>query len=136
MNIVVIDAQGGGIGKSIVEQLKKALPEQKLIAIGTNTIATAAMMRAGADQGATGENAIRVTAAKADIILGPIGLVLCDAMLGEITAVMACAVGSSPARKILIPNNRCQVYIAGNTVPALSDAIADAVKEVIRIVRG
>ena len=97
MNVIVIDAQGGGVGKQLIEQLKRALPEQKITAVGTNALATAAMLRAGADQGATGENAVRVCAAQADLILGPMGLVLCDAMLGEITPAMAVAVGASSA---------------------------------------
>ena len=82
MKIVVMDAQGGGIGRMLVEGVKKALPDQPVIAVGTNALATTAMLKAGADQGATGENAIRVCAASADLILAPIGMVLCDAMLG------------------------------------------------------
>lgn len=136
MNIVVMDAQGGGIGRMLVEQLKAALPDQPLTAVGTNALATAAMLKAGADQGATGENAVRVTAAGADLILGPIGLVLCDAMLGEITGTMACAVGSSRAKKILVPMNRCQVSVAGSVRQTMAEAVADAVAQAVRFVRG
>ena len=89
MKIVILDAQGGGMGRQLVEGLKKALPNQPLIAVGTNALATAAMLRAGADQVATGENAVVVCAGMADLILCPIGMVLCDAMLGEVTANMA-----------------------------------------------
>lgn len=136
MNIVVIDAQGGGMGRMLVEALKKALPEQPIIAVGTNALATAAMIRAGADQGATGENAIRVCAGRADLILAPIGLVLCDAMLGEVTAAMACAIGSSPAHKILIPVSRCQVSVVGTVKQTLAEAVEAAVAEAVTRVRG
>ena len=129
MNIVVMDAQGGGMGKLLVEQLKKALPEHHLIAVGTNAMATAAMLRAGADQGATGENSVRVAAAQADLILGPIGIVLCDAMLGEVTQTMACAIGASPAHKILVPVSKCQVTVAGTRKMTMGEAVALAVQE-------
>ncbi len=113
MKIVILDAQGGGLGKMLVESLKKALPEQPLIAVGTNALATSAMLRAGADQVATGENAVVVCATQADLILCPIGMVLCDAMLGEVTATMALAVGRSRAHKIFLPVSRCQATVAG-----------------------
>lgn len=129
MNVVVMDAQGGGMGRQLIERLKQALPGQRLIAVGTNALATAAMLRAGADQGATGENAVIVCARQADLILGPIGLVLCDAMLGEITAPMAAAVGSSPAHKILVPVSRCQVTVAGTAKMTMAEAVDAAVRE-------
>lgn len=135
MNVVVIDAQGGGVGKQLIEQLKQALPEQKITAVGTNALATAAMLRSGADQGATGENAVRVCAAQADLILGPTGLVLCDAMLGEITAEMALAIGRSPAHKILVPMSRCQLTVAGISPMTAGEAIAAAVEETLRRIR-
>lgn len=131
MKVVIIDAQGGGMGKQLIEQLKRALPQQKLIAVGTNALATAAMLRAGADQGATGENAIRVCAAQADLILGPMGIVLCDAMLGEITAEMALAIGRSPAHKILVPVSRCQVTVAGVPAMTMAEAVETAVQEAV-----
>ncbi|MDO4483073.1 MAG: DUF3842 family protein [Clostridia bacterium] len=133
MNVVVIDAQGGGIGKQLVEQLKAALPAQKIIAVGTNSLATAAMLRAGADQGATGENAIRVCARNADLILCPIGMVLCDAMLGEVTGDIACAIGSSKAHKILVPVSRCQTTVAGCTAATMADAVRDAVSAAVKM---
>lgn len=129
MRIVVMDAQGGGIGRLLVERLKRAMPEQPVIAVGTNALATAAMLRAGADQGATGENAMIVCAAKADLILAPIGLVLCDAMLGEVTEAMACAIGRSPAHKILLPVSRCQVSVAGAQKLPPAEAVELAVAE-------
>ena len=129
MKVIVMDAQGGGMGKLLVEGLKRAMPEQKVIAVGTNALATSAMLRAGADQGATGENAVVVCAAQADLILAPIGMVLCDAMLGEVTAAMACAVGKSPAHKILVPVSRCQTSIAGAQKLSMAEAVEWAVAE-------
>ena len=135
MRIVIMDAQGGGVGRLLVEGLKRALPDQTLIAAGTNALATSAMLRAGADQGATGENAIVVCARQAELILAPIGMVLCDAMLGEVTAAMAAAVGSSPAHKILIPISRCQTTIAGLPALTLSEAVSAAVQTAVGLVR-
>ncbi len=111
--ITIIDGQGGKMGKTLIEQLKKRMPEQEIYAIGTNSIATAAMLKAGADYGATGENPCIVNARDSDIIVGPIGIVFADALLGEITPSIATAVGSSKAYKILIPTNRCNHYIVG-----------------------
>ena len=98
MNILVIDAQGGGIGKQIVSALKKRYPEQYITAVGTNSLATSAMLKAGADVAATGENPVIVCSRKADVIVGPVGIVIADALLGEITAAMATAEnpGSDP----------------------------------------
>ena len=135
MRLVVMDAQGGGIGKMLVSGLKQAMPEQPVIAAGTNALATSAMLRAGADQGATGENAIAVCAAQAELILAPIGMVLCDAMLGEVTAVMANAIGRSAAHKILVPINRCQTTIAGLPATTLAEAVADAVRKAVELCR-
>lgn len=136
MNVVVMDAQGGGIGKMVIEQLKRELPGQPVIAVGTNALATAAMLRAGADQGATGENAVTVCAQNADIIIGPIGMVLCDAMLGEVTHAMAAAVGRSRAHKILIPVSKCQVTVAGAQPLNRAEAVDAAVKEALRRIQG
>lgn len=129
MLIVVMDAQGGGVGKLVVEQIKRAMPDQSVTAVGVNALATAAMLRAGADQGATGENAVRVMAQKADVIIAPIGMVLCDAMLGEVTAAMACAVGASDAHKILLPMNRCSAVIPGYPKQTMQETAAAAVRE-------
>ena len=128
MKIVIMDAQGGGIGRMLVEQLKRECPQQPLTAIGTNAAATAAMLKAGADQGATGANAVRVNAANADIIIAPIGMLLADGMMGEVTPAMAVAIGRSPARKILIPSPRCGVQVAGGGALSTSAAIAAAVR--------
>ena len=113
MKITIIDGQGGKIGQTVIEQLKKRHPELELYAIGTNGIATSAMLKAGADYGATGENPAIVNAQNSDIIVGPIGIVFANSLLGEITPAIATAVGSSPAFKILIPVNRCSHYIVG-----------------------
>ena len=123
--------QGGGMGRQLVEGLKKALPNQPLIAVGTNALATAAMLRAGADQVATGENAVVVCAGMADLILCPIGMVLCDAMLGEVTANMALAVGRSKAHKILLPVSRCQASVAGAPKMSMAEVVAKAVEETV-----
>ena len=136
MKILVIDAQGGGMGRMLVEGLKRALPEQPVTAVGTNALATSAMLKAGADQAATGENAIRVCAAAAEIILAPIGMVLADAMLGEVTADMAVAIGRSPAHKILLPVSRCQTTVAGVGRMTMAEAVERAVAEAVSRIRG
>lgn len=118
MNVLVIDAQGGGIGRQLVSGIKEKIPSASVTAVGTNSAATSAMLKAGADIAATGENAVKVGARKADVIVGPIGIVIADSLYGEITPEMAVAVGSSDAKKILIPINHCDNVIAG--VPDLS----------------
>ena len=136
MRIVVMDGQGGGMGKAVVEQLRAQCPEQVILAVGTNSLATLAMLRAGATQGATGENAVIVNAAHADLIIGPIGLVLADALMGEVTERMAAAVGRSPAHKILIPTVRCQVTVAGTEKLSPTAAVADAVRAAVARLNG
>lgn len=113
MNILVMDAQGGGIGKQVVAAVRKRFPAVTITAVGTNTAATSAMLRAGADEGATGENAVVVCCRRADVIIGPVGIVIADALLGEVTPRMAVAVGQSAARRILIPVNHCANFIVG-----------------------
>lgn len=129
--ILVIDAQGGGIGKQIISALKKSSPQQWITAVGTNNMATAAMLKAGADEAATGENAVIVCARRADLIIGPVGIVIADSMLGEITPCMAAAVGQSDAERLLIPVNHCSNYIVG--VPDLS--MGQLIEAVVREVR-
>ena len=113
MNILVIDAQGGGIGKQVVTAVRTRFPDVTITAVGTNAAATTAMLRAGADEGATGENAAVVCCRRADVIIGPVGIVIADALLGEVTPRMAVAVGQSAAKRILIPVNHCANFIAG-----------------------
>lgn len=131
--ILVIDGQGGKIGKMLVEQIKARLPEAPLVAIGTNSVATATMLKAGADAGATGENPVIVNARQADIIVGPIGIIVADALLGEITPRMAQAVCQSRAQKVLLPVNRCQTTIVGLKDITLNEVVALAVTEVERL---
>lgn len=121
--ITIIDGQGGKIGKTIIEQLKKSHPGQELYAIGTNAMATAAMLKAGADYGATGENPCIVNAKDSDIIIGPIGIVIANALLGEITPQIAVAIGESKAYKILIPMNKCNHHVVGCKDNGLADNI-------------
>lgn len=133
MKITIIDGQGGKMGKTVIEQLKKSHPDLELYAIGTNSIATAAMLKAGADHGATGENPCIVNAQDSDIIIGPIGIVLANALLGEITPAIATAIGASKAYKILIPVNRCNHHIVGCRETSLTDYIRMVCEEVDRI---
>ncbi len=130
MKITIIDGQGGKMGKSVVEQLKKRHPKLELYAIGTNVLATSAMLKAGADYGATGENPCIVNAQDSDIIIGPIGIVFANSLLGEITPAIATAVGASKAFKILIPVNRCNHWIAGCEEAGLSEYIQQVCEKV------
>lgn len=128
MEILVIDGQGGGVGRSLVEELKKRYPDYKLIAVGTNSAATANMLRGGyADAAATGENAVVFNSSRADVIVGPAGIVMANAMYGEITPKMAEAISSSPAELVLIPMNHCRATIVGVAEKRLSEYILDAV---------
>ena len=123
MKITIIDGQGGKMGKAVIEQLKKRHPELQLYAIGTNSAATTSMMKAGADFGATGENPCIVNAKNSDIIIGPIGIVMANSLLGEITPAIATAIGDSHAFKILIPVNRCNHYVVGCQEAGLGEYI-------------
>lgn len=134
MRIAVIDGQGGGIGKTLVEKLRRELPEDaEIIALGTNSLATSFMIKAGANEGATGENAIVANAGKVDIILGAIGIIAANSMLGELTPLMAKAIAESPARKILLPLNRCSIEIVGvdksEPMPHLVDKAVQSVRD-------
>lgn len=129
MNILMIDAQGGGIGKQVVTAIKRDLPQIEITAAGTNSTATTAMLKAGADHAATGENAVIVGCRKADVIIGPIGIVIADAMFGEVTPAMALAVGQSVARRLLIPVNHCDNIIVGISDLSIGRLIDSVVKE-------
>ena len=131
--IVVIDGQGGKIGSLLVGKLKAEVKTGEIYAIGTNSIATSAMMKAGADFGATGENPAVVNCRNADIIVGPVGIVVADSLLGEITPVMAAAIGGSNAQKVLLPTNRCNNYIVGARDLPIGDLINAAIEHVISI---
>ena len=135
MNILVMDAQGGGIGKQVVTAVRTRFPDVTITAVGTNAAATTAMLRAGADEGATGENAAVVCCRRADVIIGPVGIVIADAMLGEVTPRMAVAVGQSAAKRILIPVNHCTNFIAGVadlSVGRLVDSVVAGLEKTIR----
>ena len=130
MKIMVVDAQGGGVGRQLVTELKKTLPDAEIRAVGTNSAATAAMLKAGADIAATGENAVIVGARSADVIVGPIGIVVADSLYGEITPAMAAAIGACSGKRVLIPINHCDNIIAGVPDLNLGHLVAAAVKEI------
>ena len=129
--IVVIDGQGGKIGSLIVGRLKAEAGQCEIYAIGTNSIATSAMMKAGADFGATGENPVIVNCRKADIIVGAVGIVIANSFIGEITPAMATAIGQSGAHKILLPVNRCNNYIVGARDLPVPDLIDAAIAQIL-----
>lgn len=131
--IIVIDGQGGGIGRALIAAIAQRLPEGvQLLCVGTNAMATAAMLKAGAQRGATGENAVRWAAAHADVIAAPIALVLADSMMGEITADMAACVGASRAQRILVPTERCGTHVAGVRGMSLQELVEDAAAQALR----
>lgn len=129
MNVLIIDAQGGGIGRQLVAAVKKSLPDAVITAVGTNSAAASAMLKAGADHAATGENAVIVGCRKADVIIGPIGIVIADALYGEITPAMALAVAQSGAKRILIPVNHCDNIVVGVEDLSVGKLLQDVVRE-------
>ena len=131
--IIVIDGQGGKIGSLLVSRLKAEPGRYEIYAIGTNSIATSAMMKAGADFGATGENPAVVNCRNADIIVGPIGIVVADSLVGEITPAIAAAVGQSGAQKVLLPINRCNNYIVGVRDLPINELIDAAIRHITSI---
>ena len=131
---VILDGQGGGIGAQLARLLSKQLPEGwELLAVGTNVSATAAMLKAGASQGATGENAVIYNAARADLILGPIGLILANGIMGEVSPAMASAGSGAAAAKILIPTSTCGVYVAGTEQLRLEDYLRQAAETALSL---
>lgn len=136
MNILVMDAQGGGIGKQVVTAVRTRFPDVTITAVGTNAAATTAMLRAGADEGATGENAAVVCCRRADVIIGPVGIVIADAMLGEVTPRMAVAVGQSAAKRILIPVNHCDNYVVGIADVPVGTLVQSAAQKVKALCEG
>ena len=127
--ILVIDGQGGNIGRQLVKMISERFSDVELIAVGTNSIATENMLKAGAKSAATGENAVVVSSRRADIIIGPIGIVIADALMGEVTEKMAAAVGSAEALRILIPMNRCDTIIAGLAGSSPAAYLQDAMEK-------
>lgn len=136
MNLLIIDGQGGGIGRQLVAAIKSAMPKQPLMAVGLNAAATAAMLKAGADSAATGENAVVVACRRAEVILGPVGIVIADALMGEMTPRAAKAVGQSKARRILIPVNHCDSVVVGVEDVPMGILLQKAVEEVLRTCAG
>lgn len=135
MKLMVMDGQGGGIGAAVIKALRQSVGlDAEILALGTNSIATANMMKAGANRGGTGENAIRCTSRIADVIIGPLGILMTNAMMGEVTAEMASAVSSSAATKILIPLTQEKVQlvgVSGEPLPHLVNQVIDMVKEMM-----
>ncbi len=130
MNILVIDGQGGRLGRKLAEGIRKACPDAHITAVGTNSMATENMMNSGCvDQLATGENAVIVACRTAQIIVGPFGIATADAMMGEISPTMANAVASSNAYRVLIPMNLCNTYVAG-VVKGSAAILEDAVNHI------
>jgi len=129
--IMVIDAQGGGIGKQLVGMIREKNLSVEILAVGTNSIATSSMLKAGATHAACGENSVIVGARTSDVILGPIGIVIADSMYGEITPAMASAIGQSTASKILIPINHCDNYVVGVDNLNMKELLGEAVNKLI-----
>lgn len=136
MKLLIIDGQSGRLGAQIIEGLRKAGLSQPhtIIAVGTNALATSAMINAGADQGATGENPVVVQSRTADVIAGPIGITLADAMLGEVTPLMAASVGRSAAQRVLLPSDRCATFVAGVPPMTRKQLIDAAVERILQII--
>ena len=133
MKILIVDGQGGGVGRQLATKIKEAFPDARLMAVGTNTVATAAMLKGGADDAATGENAVLVAVRKADVIVGPLGIVVADSLGGEITPAMANAIAQSDARRILIPFKNCDNVIVGVSDFTLGSLIQQTVDELRKI---
>lgn len=129
MNILIIDGQGGQLGSGLIRSILGRFSNVVIHAVGTNATATAAMLKAGAAQGATGENPVLVACRKADIIIGPIGIVIADALFGEITPKMAAAVAQADAVRILLPVNKCDNLVAGVPDLSMSTLIEDVMKK-------
>lgn len=132
--ILVIDGQGGQLGSQIVRELLAKFSDIQITAVGTNAVATAAMLKAGAAKAATGENPVIVACRKADIIVGPIGIVIADSLMGEVTPAMAVAAGQSEAVRILIPVNKCENMVAGVSSISTSVLIQDAIAKIGQVI--
>ena len=135
MRILIIDGQGGRIGRALIEAALKELPEAEVAAIGTNAIATSNMLKSGVNEAATGEYPVVLNAPKADFILGPVGIIAAGSLMGEVTPEMARAVGLSVAKKVLVPMNRCETLIAGMPDTPVGELVKSAVEMVKREVK-
>ena len=127
MRVLIIDGQGGGLGRQLVTAVKEYDQDIEVLAVGTNSAATNAMLKAGADQAATGENSVVVASERVDVIMGPVGIVIADSMLGEITPRMAVAVGQSRAKRILIPVNLCDNIVVGVSDASMGENVQNAI---------
>ena len=134
MNLLIIDGQGGQLGAQLIKAIMSRFTDMKIMAVGTNATATTAMLKAGAKQAATGENPVIVACRKADVIIGPIGIVIADAMYGEVTERMAVAVGQADATRILIPINKCENLIAGVSDAPMSVMIEDTLVKLAKLI--
>ena len=134
MKVTVIDGQGGALGARLVKEILAEFEGIELSVVGTNALATSAMLKAGAKNGATGENPVVVACRKADVIIGPVGIVIADSLMGEVTEKMALAVARADAVRILIPMNKCDNLIAGISEPNTSVLIADVIKKLHSII--
>lgn len=133
MEILVVDGQGGRIGQQLVRAILARFPGVEVHVVGTNSMATAALLKGGAAHGATGENALIVACRRADVILGPLGIIIADALMGEISPAMAAAVGQSRAKKILVPMNQCDIWVAGVADVSVSRLLEGAVDQLARL---
>ena len=135
MTVLIVDGQGGRLGKQLVKEVRERFPQLSLMAVGTNSMATESMLKAGADRAATGENAVVVACRKADVIIGPVGIVIADALLGEVTPAMAKAVGQSDAVRILLPSDKCDSFIAGVGSTGMSALVEDAMEKLASLLK-
>lgn len=135
MTVLIVDGQGGRLGKQLVKEVRERFPQLPLMAVGTNSMATESMLKAGADRAATGENAVVVACRKADVIIGPVGIVIADALLGEVTPNMAKAVGQSEAVRILLPSDKCDTFIAGVGSTGMSALVEDAMDKLASLLK-
>ena len=135
MTVLIVDGQGGRLGKQLVKEVRERFPQLPLMAVGTNSMATESMLKAGADRAATGENAVVVACRKADVIIGPVGIVIADALLGEVTPTMAKAVGQSDAVRILLPSDKCDTFIAGVGNTGMSALVEDAMDKLASLLK-
>lgn len=136
MNVLIIDGQGGQLGAGLIRAIKDRMSSVRITAVGTNSAATSAMLKAGATVAATGENPVKVACRKADVIIGPIGIVIADSLYGEVTPSMATAIGRADAVRILIPVNKCDNVIAGVPDLSVTTLISDAVDRLSALVAG
>lgn len=136
MRVLVIDGQGGGLGRQLVAAIAAACPEAELLAVGTNSLAASSMLKAGARRAATGENAVVVNCRTTDVIVGPIGIVIADALMGEITPKMAMAVCQSSAKRVLVPINHCDNYVVGVPEQPIAQLVQAAAQKVKQLCAG